>query len=56
MPRSFYDTETLLGIIDNLVAPSKAIANTFLGSTFFFDTEYVEFDKVIKNRKVAAID
>jgi len=53
MTISHYDTQTLLGVIDALDRPSKALASVYLRSEFGDTSESIAFDKINSSRKIA---
>lgn len=53
MTISHYDTQTLLGVIDALDRPVKALASIYLRSEFGDTSDSIAFDKIASSRKIA---
>lgn len=48
-----YTSRTLVGVVNDLYVPSTFISSTFFGTEVTFDTELIDFDKLIKGRTLA---
>lgn len=53
MAIDMFATRTMVGIVENIVTPKTFLRDTFFGRVETSQTEYVDFDKVSPNRKVA---
>lgn len=53
MAWNMYDTHTLMELMRHTEAPSDFFKSRYFGSTQLFDTEYIDFEKVSKGRKLA---
>lgn len=50
---NLYDTRQLLGVMQEIVPPSSYFLDLCFPTTVTFDTEYVDFEKLVSNRKLA---
>lgn len=50
-----YDTHTLMGLYREVEAPSTFFRDNCFGSVVTFEDEYIDFEKVVKGRKLAPL-